>query len=169
MEPSNRRIRLGSARDAEELAALEKTCFPPLEAAGPEQFRERLRVYPDHFWLLEEDGRIIAMVDGMATDREDLTDDLFADAGLHREDGAWQMLFGVCTLPEKRRQGCAALLLRRAIGDAKEQGRRGLVLTAKEALVPYYARFGFISEGRADSVHGGAVWTQMRLTFPEKT
>ena len=76
------------------------------------------------------------------------------------------MIFGVNTIPEYRRQGCAAALLRRAVDDAKKQGRKGLVLTCKEALIPYYSRFGFEDEGISDkSVHGNVVWHQMRLTF----
>ncbi len=45
------------------------------------------------------------------------------------------------------------------------QGRKGLVLTCKEALIHYYAKFGFLDEGVSSSQHGGAVWHQMRLTF----
>ena len=57
-------------------------------------------------------------------------------------------------------------LIRRAIDDAKLQGRRGLVLTCKERLIPYYAKFGFKDEGVSDkSTHGNVVWHQMRLTF----
>ena len=56
-------------------------------------------------------------------------------------------------------------LLERAISDARTQGRKGLVLTCKDKLVHYYAKFGFVSEGVSGSTHGGAVWYQMRLTF----
>ena len=72
------------------------------------------------------------------------------------------------TLPEYRRQGRAAALLRRAMEDAESQGRAGLVLTCKEALIPYYAGLGFVNEGVSASVHGNAVWYQMRLRFPAK-
>jgi len=94
-----------------------------------------------------------------------LLDEMYADASFHNEQGAWQMIFGVNTLPEYRRRGLAERVLRRVIGDAKAQGRRGCVLTCKEALVHYYARLGFVSEGVSASVHGGAVWYDMRLTF----
>lgn len=52
------------------------------------------------------------------------------------------------------------------IADAKEQGRKGLVLTCKNRLVHYYAKFGFADEGVTDkSTHGNVAWHQMRLTF----
>ena len=101
----------------------------------------------------------------MVTEEADLTDEMYENAGMHREDGRWQMIFGVDTIPEYRRRGCAGRLLRQVISDAKAQGRAGVVLTCKERLVPYYAGFGFQQEGISGSVHGGAVWYQMRLSF----
>ena len=71
----------------------------------------------------------------------------------------------VAVAPEYRRQGVAAALLERAIDDARTQGRKGLVLTCKDKLVHYYAKFGFVSEGVSGSTHGSAVWYQMRLKF----
>ena len=51
------------------------------------------------------------------------------------------------------------------IADARAQGRKGLVLTCKEKLLHYYAKFGFVNEGVSASTHGGVVWYQMRLRF----
>lgn len=75
------------------------------------------------------------------------------------------MIFGVNTIPEYRRNGYAGELIKRAIADAKEQGRKGLVLTCKDKLVRYYAKFGFENEGVSESEHGNVVWNQMRLEF----
>ena len=163
-------IRTANSSDLEELAAVERECFPKAEAATEEEIRERLVCYADHFWLLfsEEEGRpdsLVGFADGMATDQRDLTDEMYERASLHQGDGAWQMIFGVNTRPAFRRRGYAALLIKRAISDAKEQGRKGLVLTCKEKLIPYYSKFGFVEEGISGSVHGNAVWHQMRLTF----
>ena len=90
---------------------------------------------------------------------------MYEDANLHNENGQWQMIFGVNTIPEYRRQGCAAQIINKVISDAKVQGRKGLVLTCKEKLIHYYAKFGFKNEGISESTHGGAVWYDMRLTF----
>ena len=47
-----------------------------------------------------------------------------------------------------------------------DHGRDGLVLTCKDKLVNYYAKFGFVNEGKSEnSQHGGVSWNQMRLTF----
>lgn len=158
-------IRTAAMEDLGALTAIEAACFPAAEAAKEEDFRKRLAVYPDHFWLLEEDGEIISFVNGMVTEVGLLRDEMYENAALHQEGGSWQMIFGVNTLPQYRKKGYAGLLLERCIADARAQGRRGLVLTCKEKLVHYYAKFGFISEGVSQSTHGGVVWYEMRLTF----
>lgn len=158
-------IRTAKMEDLAAVTALEAACFPVAEAAGEASLSGRLTVYPDHFWLLEDGKTLVSMVNGMVTDAPDLTDEMYEDAGLHREDGAWQMIFGVDTAPEYRCRDCAGRLLRHVIETAKQQGRHGLVLTCKEKLVPYYARFGFENEGCSASVHGGTTWYQMRLRF----
>ena len=158
-------IRTATCKDVDAVSAVEAACFPAAEAATPAEFAERLRHYGGHFWLMFDSEKLIGFVDGMVTEKADLSDDLYAQASLHDVNGAWQMIFGVNTLPEYRRQGVAAALLVRAIADAKAQGRKGLVLTCKEKLVHYYAKFGFVSEGVSESTHGGVVWYQMRLTF----
>ena len=158
-------IRTADLSDLKEIARVEAECFPAAEAATEEEFEKRLTFYKDHFWLMFEDDTLIAFVDGMVTDQADLTDEMYEKACLHDEKGAWQMIFGVNTLPKYRRQGYAEKLLRYAINDARAQDREGLVLTCKDKLVHYYEKFGFQNEGVSESVHGGAMWYQMRLTF----
>lgn len=161
-------IRMGTPADAEALAEVEALCFPAAEAAGKADFRARLAVYPDHFWLLEEDGRLLAFVNGMVSRQPRITDDLFEDPSRHCPDGPWQLIFGVATRPECRKQGLAGRVLRRVIDDARAQGRRGVVLTCKERLIPFYQSFGFENRGVSNSVHGGVVWYDMVLEFPPK-
>ena len=64
-----------------------------------------------------------------------------------------------------RKHGYAGQLLQCAIEDARKQGRKGLVLTCKEKLIAYYAKFGFVNEGISESVHGNVTWYQMRYEF----
>ena len=156
-------IRMATMEDLDEIAFVESECFPFEEAATKEKFAERIKEYGTHFWLMCEEEKVIAFVDGMVTDEKNLTDEMYENASMHQEDGAWQMIFGVNTLPAYRNHGYAGELLKRAIADAKDQGRKGLVLTCKDRLVHYYAKFGFENEGVSESVHGNIVWNQMRL------
>lgn len=159
------KIRMATMKDLEAITAIELRCFPVEEAATEKDFKERLTVYPNHFWIMEDNGKIVSFANGMVTNEPILADKMFEDAKLHDENGKWQMIFGVNTIPEYRRQGCAATIINNIISDAKAQGRKGLVLTCKEKLLHYYEKFGFINEGISQSVHGGAVWYDMRLTF----
>lgn len=160
-----RRIQHAEMKDLEAITAVEAACFPAAEAATREELAERIRYYGNHFWLLYEGDRLISFVDGFVTDADDLTDEMYTRAELHNESGDWQMIFGVNTLPEYRRKGYAGCLLRQAIEEARQQGRKGLVLTCKDRLVHFYAGFGFVDEGLSVSTHGNVRWYQMRLTF----
>lgn len=159
-------IRYATMADLDDIASVESECFPVLEAATKEEFEQRIKYYGNHFWLMFDDDKLIAFVDGFVTDEADLTDEMYENASMHDENGAWQMIFGVNTLPEYRRCGYAKELIKKAILDARKQNRKGLVLTCKESLVPYYSKFGFVDEGITDkSTHGNVLWHQMRLDF----
>ena len=158
--------RKATMNDLDAISEVESECFPEAEAATKEEFRERLESYADHFLLMFDGEKLVAFKDGFVTDEPDLTDEMYENAAMHSESGKWQMIFGVNTLPEYRRRGLAGTLIREMIAEAKRQGRDGLVLTCKDRLVHYYAKFGFLNEGVSEkSTHGGAVWNQMRLTF----
>lgn len=90
---------------------------------------------------------------------------MYEDAALHDENGSWQMIFGVNTLPEYRKKGYASKLINHMIDSAKKEKRSGVVLTCKKELISFYSKFGFFDEGISESQHGGAVWHQMRLEF----
>ena len=170
-------IRKATQLDLDGITAGEAACFPPAEAATREQFAERLCFFPDHFWMMVRpdkaenrightwDGQIISFVNGFVTDEEDLVDEMFSHAMDHNEQGKWQMIFGVDTLPEFRHRGYAGMLIRAAIEDARRQGRSGVVLTCKDERIGFYEQFGFRNEGPSQSTHGGAAWNQMRIRF----
>ena len=158
-------IRKATKDDLAAITAVEAECFPVAEAADEKAFADRLAVYPDYFWLLYDGETLVGFVNGMVTDQPDLTDEMYEKADMHNPEGKWQMIFGVNTIPSYRRKGCAAMLIEQAIKYAKAQDREGLVLTCKDKLVHYYAKFGFVNEGVSESVHGGVIWYQMRLRF----
>ena len=57
-------------------------------------------------------------MDGFVTDESDLTDEIYKNAAMHDENGAWQMIFGVNTLPDYRKHGYAGKLICRMASDA---------------------------------------------------
>ena len=158
-------IRQAEVCDLDTVTELEKSCFPIAEAADRKAFELRLRNYPECFYILEKDGKVISMINGMTTNCNDLCDEMYSGTDMYAPDGKWLMLFGVATLPENQHVGFASQLMKSVIDDAKKRSRNGIVLTCKKELIPFYEKFGYISEGISHSEHGGAVWYQMRLTF----
>ncbi len=159
-------MRTATLEDLEAVAIVEAECFPVAEAGTRDEFKDRIEHYGNHFWLMFDEDKLIAFVDGFVTDEPDLTDEMYEKASMHNENGDWQMIFGVNTIPSYRKKGYAGELIQRAIDDAKAQGRKGLVLTCKDHLVPYYTKFGFSNEGKSEkSSHGGVEWNQMRLVL----
>lgn len=156
------RIRQATIEDLDRITDLESRCFSKADAATRENFKGRLEVFPNHFWLLEVDGVLVSLVNGMVTNHSILEDEMYADSSRHDENGDWQMIFGVETHPDYRRQGYAEILLNYVIEETRKQKRKGLVLTCKEHMVHYYAKFGFVNEGLSESAHGGAQWYHMR-------
>lgn len=165
MTQTEKTIRSGRPEDLDELMAIEEICFPPEQAARRKDIEERLEIYPEGFYILEKDGKIVSFVNGMTTNEADLRDEMYENASLHQPDGDWQMIFGVDTHPDYRRQGLAGQVIEACIADAKAKGRQGVVLTCLDHLIHYYASFGFVDEGISASTHGDVVWHQMRLCF----
>ena len=159
-------IRKATVNDLQAVTDLEAICFPAAEAASKESFKWRLETYPSHFFVMEdENGKIISFVNGPITVEADLVDEMFSDPSYSKENGEWQMIFGVATHPDCQRRGYAGQLLKAMIEEARADGRKGVVLTCKEAKIHYYATFGFKDEGLSSSNHGGVPWHQMRITF----
>lgn len=114
-------IRCASSDDADKITTLERLCFPEEEAASRNDFTDRISVYTEHFLLLESDGVLIAMINGMVTDEPDLKDEMYHNAGMHNEKGKWQMIFSLESHPNFRKQGYAALLIEKFIEEAKSR------------------------------------------------
>lgn len=162
------KIRNATKEETEKMAEIEEICFPPAEAAGLEQIRERMAEFPENFFVAELEGKVVGFINGAATDKPVLGDELYHDAGLHKKDGDIQTVFGLNVLPEYRHQGIAHKMVQEFVETAKKRGKKAVILTCKERLIPFYESCGFQNFGMADSCHGGAVWYDMQCWF-EKT
>ena len=161
-------IRTVHPSDLASVTEVEAICFPAAEAAPEESFRTRIATFPECFFVAESDGKVIGFINGCATDSKTIHDEMYEDSACHKQDGAYQSIFGLDVLPEYRCQGIAAALMERMIEDARKKGRKGLILTCKDRLIHYYAKFGYKNMGVSESVHGGAVWYDMILEFEDE-
>ncbi len=159
------KIREATIKDLERVSSIEKSCFPPAEAASEERFKERLEVYPQYFWLVEKDDVMVGFVNGPVINQNIIDDEMYGNASCHDSAGLWQTVFGINTLPEYRKQGIGALMMEAVIARGREEGRKGCVLTCKDHMKPFYESFGFVSMGESASSHGGAKWNDMVLEY----
>ncbi len=105
-------VRPAAMSDLDAMTDIEAQSFPPEEKATRESFEARMKVFPECFMLLCEDGRPVGLIDGMVTNDATISDPMFENASLHDPKGAWQSIFGFCVLPEMRGRGAAPLLMR---------------------------------------------------------
>ena len=148
-------------------AEIEKICFPPNEACSYEHMEKRVEKAPELFLVAEDRaiGKIAGFLNGLATDREHLTDDFFTDADQHDPDGTNIMLLGLDVLPEHQHQGLARELMEQYKEREQVKGRKKLILTCLPDKVEMYKKFGFKDHGIGDSVWGGEAWHEMDIVL----
>lgn len=159
------KIRQVSIEDLDSVTKVEAICFPHTEAATKESFEERIKTFPESFFVAEIDRRIIGFINGCVINGTVIYDELFEDSRLHIPYGDYQTVFGLDVIPEYRNQGIAAKLMNYMIEISRLAGRKGVILTCKEKLIHYYTKFGYKNQGISKSVHGGAEWYDMILEF----
>lgn len=161
----NIHIRQAVLSDLDTITQIEATCFPPAEAASKEQLRKRLQAFTQSFFVAEKEGTIVGFINGAIIDEKVICDAMFEETTFHKPNGRYQSIFGLDVLPQYQHQGIATELMNHMIICAKHAGKKGLILTCKEALIPFYSRFGYKNKGLSLSNHGGATWYDMILLF----
>lgn len=158
-------IRQAVAAELEQIIDIEQVCFPPLEAAKEDDIRKRFEVFQECFIVAVEGNQVLGFINGCMTDKPELPDELYHDASLHKPTGDYQTVFGLDVLPAYQRKGIATKLLNTFTALAKERGKKGVVLTCKDHLIPFYQSCGFKHCGTSASSHGGSTWNDMLLNF----
>lgn len=145
-----------------ELVRLEKTGFPGSEAAGRDAFLYRIKNFPRYFLVCFENGELIGLIDGVLSDKDLIEDDVYSPSG-GSADGKNLLILGLVVRPDMRRRGIAALLMKKLLSRAVQDGLNAAALTCKKELISYYERFGFVNRGVSSSVLGDIVWYDMTL------
>jgi GNAT superfamily N-acetyltransferase len=145
------------------VAEIEAICFPAAEAAPRKSFEERISAFPESFLVAEAEGTLIGFINGCVTNSSVIYDELFYSTRHHKADGKNLTVFGLDVIPEYRKQGIAAQLMNHFIKLAKNTGRKSVILTCKDRLVPYYESFGYVNNGVSGSTHGGSQRFDMTL------
>lgn len=156
-------IRAARPGDLDRLMEIEALTFPPVEAAPRATFAFRIAHFPEWFYVAEEGGEIVGLLNGRRTPHDFICDELYEPEGASYGDCF--ALLCVETDPAWQGRGVAAALIGRMLDDARSRGVTCVTLACKDRLVPYYAKFGFARAGLSQSQHGGAVWNDMKLVL----
>lgn len=155
------KIRNVNMNDLPELVVIEHLCFTKEEAATKEAFEKRIQMIPDSFFVAEEDGMIVGLVNGPVIETAFITDDLFRDIKANPVSGGHQSVLGLAVSPHVQRRGVATALLSHLEKKARESKRETITLTCKENLIGFYENHGYINNGVSHSEHGGVTWYNM--------
>lgn len=158
-------IRPAEAKDLDQIAWIEEWCFPAGEAASRETMYRRFQAFPECFFVADMDGIIIGDIQGAVIDSEIIEDEMYHDESLHNPSGKYQSVFGIEVLPQYQHMGIAGKLMEELIRVSKERGKKGITLTCKDRLIPFYESFGYVHKGVSASSHGGAKWNDMLIEF----
>ncbi|MGG4505450.1 GNAT family N-acetyltransferase [Heyndrickxia sporothermodurans] len=155
------KIRNVKIEDLSKLVIIEQLCFSKEEAATETAFRKRIQLIPDTFFVAEEEGVPVGLINGPVIDTTYITDDLFSNITENPTSGGHQSILGLAVHPHFQKHGVASVLLIHIENEARKKRRETITLTCKENLIKFYEKFGYINEGVSDSEHGGVVWYNM--------
>lgn len=158
-------IRSASIADINRMAEIEALCFPAAEAASLESFTQRFSVFPECFYVLEVDGRVVGHINGCINDTPTLPDALYSNPRLHKPNGHYQTVFGLAVDPAFQKRGYAGYLLNHFAQVSRDKHLKGMVLTCKAHLVALYEKHHYQQQGVSASTHGGAQWLDMVHNF----
>jgi ribosomal protein S18 acetylase RimI-like enzyme len=155
------KIRNVKIEDLPELVVIVHLCFSKEEAATREAFEKRIQLISDSFFVAEENGKIVGLVNGPVIETAFITDDLFSDIKENPASGGHQSILGLAVAPPFQKRGVALKLLTHLEKEARVNKRETITLTCKENLIRFYESHGYLNLGVSSSEHGGAIWYNM--------
>jgi len=155
------KIRNAAIKDLSEAVEVEHLCFSKEEAATKESTEQRIRLIPDSYFVAEENGVIIGLINGPVIKTKFITDDLFKNIQENPAAGGHQSILGLAVDPKHQKRGIAASLLQHLEKEAAAKKRETITLTCKENLISFYEKHGYYNNGVSSSEHGGITWYNM--------
>jgi ribosomal protein S18 acetylase RimI-like enzyme len=154
-------IRNVKLEDLPYLVKIENLCFTKEEAATEEAFKKRIHTIPDSFFVAEESGEIVGLINGPVIHQPFITDELFSDLKTNPSSGGHQSILGVAVAPPFQKRGVASALLAHIEQAAMLHNRETITLTCKKELIGFYEKRGYLNLGVSESEHAGVTWYNM--------
>lgn len=158
-------FRLVNEQDLSEILKIENEGFTPEEAATKKALIDRIQNIRDTFIVAESNGNIAGYVNGPVIESMYITDDLFEAIEPNLATGGYIAILGLVVAKEYRNQGLAGQLLKQLENNAKANQRKGITLTCKASLIPFYEKYGYTNKGLSTSEHGNIQWFNLIKSF----
>jgi ribosomal protein S18 acetylase RimI-like enzyme len=149
--------------DLDRCHRIEQLGYGSAEAATREKILKRINLYPQGFVVASQNGEVIGFVNSGATNKVDLSDELFKDMIGHDPEGRNLVIMSVVVHEKYQGQGIAGMLLKNFISNAKRAGKDNIFLMCKSPLISFYGQYGFEYLRESNSRHGGVKWHEMVL------
>jgi len=158
-------LREACSADLNRCFDIETSAYAGDEAATKEKILTRIETYPEGFIVLENADEIIGFINAGATHQVELSDEAFKELVGHDPQGQYIVVMSVVVAPKYQGQGFADRLLADFIERMQALHKTEIYLICQTALIPLYAKHGFVHLGASDSDHGGLSWHEMSLSL----
>jgi len=154
-------IRQASLQDIDAICLVEKSAFPPHRQASSETLVNRMKLFPEGFYVILYKDKIVGFSTAL------LTDDLRSlealnppDNQLHQPQGNTYYLRSVGIMSEHQRKGFGKALIEKQLENARGLNKKRFCFTASEEVEAFYTHLGFKKLTNYESFHGSiqAVW-----------
>ena len=157
-------IRQVMIQDLDSCFKVEYACYTN-EGASRARIKKRIEEFSQGFFVAEVDGKIVGIINGTSTNKEDMSDEDLKDMVGFDLKGKRMIIFSLAVHPDYQGKGISKPLLLRYIEASKEMGKEKILLICKKELISYYEKFGFELIGKSKSTHGGFEWFEMELVL----
>ncbi|ETF01595.1 GNAT family acetyltransferase [Advenella kashmirensis W13003] len=154
-------FRRAIVNDASRCYEIEINAYEGEEAATLEKIATRIRLYPEGFLVMEQDGRIIGFINSGCAYDVIMADEKFKELIGHDASAQNVVIMSVVIEPLCQGRGYSTLLMEHFIGEMKKNNKKTIHLMCKEHHVDLYKRLGFRYVRQSDSDHGGMLWHEI--------
>lgn len=154
-------IRNAKKQDLEAILAVEKSAFAPERQASIETFQNRLQLFPQGFFVLIYNRKIVGLTTGLITEEINNIKDLkYSDEKLFKRQGNSYELRSLAVMKSYQGKGFGTLLAKRQVENAKNLKKKFFFFTATSDVEPFYLKLGFKKVGNYEYFHNSyqALW-----------
>ena len=158
-----RKFRNARQSDALRCFEIETAAYEGDEAATLEKISKRIKVYPDGFLLLVDEGEIVGFINCGCAHEVEMSDEEFKELIGHDPEAPNVVILSVVVDPAHQGTGLSRALMTEFVGRMKDMGKSAIYLMCKEHHVPLYQKFGYSYLRPSASDHGGMTWHEMSM------